>query len=933
MFNNNRVAKAIRLALVLGVSSAVISAPVFAEEAVAEEEIEKIEVTGSRISRTDMETASPVTIIDAAAILASGAVSIDSLLQQLTVSGGAMTNPAVNNGALGNSRVNLRGLGSSRTLVLLNGRRMIASGTGAASSVDLNTIPLSMIARIEILKDGASAVYGSDAVSGVVNVILKRDYDGFEMNVQTGISGQGDADETSIDFTVGNSFDKGNFVFGVQYTKRGEASQGDRDYSECPFQERENASGDLELYCGGSSYSAGGHVWGDPNHGIIMTGTDSDGDDTYAMGDSGYYGHYIQDTSDGAEIGDIMYAYHDENVTQADVSGLGGTYHDFTSADQYNYSADSYLFTPMERINLSASATYDLADNITFFTEASYTKRWSDQQMAPQPIWNSSAWVYMPKSAGTLEDGYFMTDELTGYAQPGEALSYGRRMTDTGTRDFSQVVDTVRIVVGLEGEFANNWAWDVSYNKGRNDSVDTLANLHNIGSIDSAVLAGTFDPFLQTSWQGDSIAPFIYTEINAGGSEMDIFAASITGDIMTLPAGTLGFAAGYDHRRESAYQTPDSLTAQGLANDPTVEPTAGSYAVDEVYAEFAIPLLAEIAFVDALDLSAAVRYFDYDIFGDDITWKLGLTWKINDELMLRGVASTAFRAPTVDELFGGASPSFEQIVHPASSTTQAEVTVGGNPLLTPEEADIMTAGIVYEPSFIEGLSLTVDYYDIDITNAIDTVDANYVANQCLSAAGATINTGSALCQAADISVDSTGRIAFNNGFQNVGGESTSGFDVNVAYNFDAAGLSWRASLDSSIVTSFDKIDPDGLVTDYLGMITGNTGSFAEIKSNLSLTAIADSWRAGYELRYISGMDSIACLDDPSACYAPTVDAIFYHDVTAAYYFSDSITFSGGINNLLDEDAPYFTGNNDSNTDPYTYDVLGRYFFVKASFKF
>ena len=181
-------------------------------------EIEKIEITGSRIKRADMETASPVTIIGADDIKASGATSIDGVLQKMTATGGAMTNPGVNNGSGGNASINLRGLGSQRTLVLLNGRRMINSGTGAASTVDLNTIPVSMIKQIEVLKDGASAVYGTDAVAGVVNIILKKDFEGLDMNFQSGISGQGDAEESSIDFTVGTSFDRGNIVLGVQYT-------------------------------------------------------------------------------------------------------------------------------------------------------------------------------------------------------------------------------------------------------------------------------------------------------------------------------------------------------------------------------------------------------------------------------------------------------------------------------------------------------------------------------------------------------------------------------------------------------------------------------------------------------------------------------------------------------------------------------------------
>ena len=224
----------------------------------AADSIEKIQVTGSRIKRTDMETSSPVTLIGADDIKAMGASSIDGVLQKMTAASGAMTNPAVNNGSGGNARVDLRGLGAQRTLVLVNGRRMINSGTGAASTVDLNTIPVSMIKQVEVLKDGASAVYGTDAVAGVVNIILKDDFEGLDMNLNGAITGEGDADETSFDITMGSSFDRGNVVIGLQYTDRGEASQADRDFSDCPIEEDyDNGS----FYCGGSSYTPFGYVW------------------------------------------------------------------------------------------------------------------------------------------------------------------------------------------------------------------------------------------------------------------------------------------------------------------------------------------------------------------------------------------------------------------------------------------------------------------------------------------------------------------------------------------------------------------------------------------------------------------------------------------------------------------------------------------------
>ncbi|MGB1292050.1 MAG: TonB-dependent receptor plug domain-containing protein [Pseudoalteromonas sp.] len=898
---------------------AVVSAiPMFSTSVIAADEaaqsIEKIQVTGSRIKRSDMENASPVTLIGADDIKAMGATSIDSVLQKMTATGGAMTNPGVNNGSGGNARIDLRGLGANRTLVLVNGRRMIASGTGAASTVDLNTIPVSMIKSVEVLKDGASAVYGTDAVAGVVNIILKDDFEGLDMNVNSAITGEGDATETSFDFTVGTSFDKGNIVVGMQYTDRGEASQADRDFSKCPIAEGANG-----LNCnGGSVYSEGGHIWQDST--------------TKALDDDG------KEVSVGLAQGDNG------------LSGLGGL-HPFTDADRFNFAPSSYLYTPMERLNLTGLATYEISDETRVFTEFTYTKRWSQQQMAPQPVWFGFKYdksmgdslldqTYTSKVdadgdgyADKDADGKYLTQ--TANYKYGDDIFYGRRMSDTGARYFEQSVDTVRAVIGADG-YAGDYFWDVSANFGRNDSVDKLSNLHNMGAIGDSIMytndendvVGTFNPLDQAAWTSEDFRRNVYTEVNNGGSQLFILAASVSGEMFELPAGYAAFAAGIERRQEKAWFTPDSLTAQGLANDPMVEPTAGGFDVNEAYVEFALPLLADAPLAQNVELSAAIRAFDYSTFGSDETWKLGLTWKVNDELMLRSVVSTAFRAPTVSELYSGNSPSFEQVEFPGAQD-QAEVTVGGNNQLTPEEADTLTAGIVYEPQWFEGFSMTLDYYDIEIENAIATVDNQYIVDQCLVAAS---NKESALCKSSNVKLDSTGRITFNNQLQNIGSEKTSGVDLNLSYSFEAAGLNWKAGLDTTYLDEY-VVEVTGDPVDYAGVITSGTGGYAEFKSNLTINVAGDNWDAQYQARYIAGMDSYSCIGKEDSCYAPTTPTVIYHDVSGSYLVNDTVSLTAGINNLFDKQPPYYTGNNDSNTDPYTYDVLGRRFFAGVNVKF
>ncbi|MBQ4863799.1 TonB-dependent receptor [Pseudoalteromonas sp. MMG013] len=853
------------IALSIVVSVPIISKCVQAQEMI--KPIEKIEVTGSKIKRSDMETASPVTIIGAEDIKASGAVTIDDILQDMTAAGGAMTNPGVNNGSGGNASINLRGMGDQRTLVLVNGRRMINSGTGAASTVDLNTIPISMVKYIEVLKDGASAVYGTDAVAGVVNIILKDDFEGAELNAQTGLSSEGDAQRNSIALIFGNSFDKGNMVFGLQYMDRGEASQADRDFSTCPITESDDGK---ELLCGGSSITPNGHVY-------LENGKE------------------LQGRPDGS--------YSEYNP----------------ESDPYNYSQESYLYTPMKSLNLTGLVNYELSNETTLFTEAMYTKRWSEQQMAPQPIWFDFTYSEA------------MGDDLLEHgAEYGDTIHYRRRMTDTGTRDFSQVVDTLRTVVGLEGILENDYNWDVALNFGRNDSVDKLSNLHNVGNLTEDIESGKFNPLDQTAWSTENMSDYIYTEQNTGGSQMLNLSASLSGELWELPAGYMGFATGVESRTEKAWYTPDSLTSQGLANDPKVEPTSGSYDVSEAFLELAVPVLADLPFAQSVDLSAAVRAFDYSSFGSDSTWKLGFTWKVNDELMFRGVRSTAFRAPTVDELYGGNSPSFEQINH-ALLDSQAEVTVGGNDQLTPEEANTITAGLVYEPLWLQGISMTLDYYDIAISNAIGSVDNQFIVDSCIDSTGQLKNQDTAVCQSANVQV-SNGKATFNNQLQNIGQETTRGLDLNLLYKFEAMGYHWSAGLDTSFLHE-RVVTNAGETIDYTGLITSGSGGYADIKSNLSLALKADDWYANYKVRYISGMDSYACLSESSSCYAPSTPSVMYHDISGSYFINDSIKISAGINNLFDKQPPYYTGNNDSNTDPYTYDTLGRYFYAGVNVKF
>ncbi|RCU50839.1 TonB-dependent receptor [Corallincola holothuriorum] len=871
VLQKNTVVKTI--ALFAGVP--LLAQPAFADDSTAED-VERIEITGSRIKRADMESASPVQLISAEDIAAGSYTSVEQVLQQSTASAGMATGASSNNGGVGAARVDMRGMGVQRTLVLVNGRRMVNSGTGADAAVDLNTIPLAMIERIEVLKDGASAVYGSDAIAGVVNIITKKNFEGLELSGTYGGSSEGDANTGDISLLMGGSSDRGNFVVGASYVDRGDAWQSDRGWSDCAL------DGSTSPSCiPGSSTIPGGAI--------------NPGD-----------GWKQRDPNTG------------EWVAQT---------------DSFDYVPYSYLYTPQERVSVFGNGSYELNDDLTAFTEFLYTKRTSDQQMAPSPV---TGVTFSEDALGNPYDS---------------AVSYKRRMTEAGAREFEQITDTTRIVTGLQGylDLGSGYDWDLSYTWGRNDATSKVHNLINNKKMMETAYADTcgqngvpcqdwFAPEGEISQE--TLDYVTYTDQSTGGNEMNVVNFNLSGDAFELPTGTVGFAAGLEYREEKGWYQPDSVTVAGESSQSQQDATSGSYDTTSAYAEFAIPLLSDMRFADDVSLEAAVRWFDYSTFGSDNTWKLGLTWKVDDEWMLRGVRSTAFRAPSVDELYGGNVGSFDYVTDPCSgygaldpsSSTyqmchseigdtnyqfndfQIESTWLSDDDLQPETADTWTFGVVYSPDYIDNLSLTIDYYKIEIDDAIVRIDSQQYLDACYGG-------NAQACDTLNISRDSlTGEISnVDRPLTNVGYQNTSGIDSNIQYGFEGFGIDWSANLDSTYLIEFEE---DG--NDYAGTISGMTGGYARWRSNASLKAAADNWDIYYKMRYIHSMDDL--YEDYE------VSSVTYHDVSGQYYVNDSLSLKVGIDNLFDKEPPYVPSYSDMNTVPEAYDVLGRYFYAGFTYR-
>ncbi|ALO33409.1 TonB-dependent receptor [Colwellia sp. MT41] len=821
-----------------GVMFALAATSVTSVQAIAEEgaeEIERIAVTGSRISRTDIETASPVTVISADFIAKSGFTSVQEILAMQPAAAGMSLGATSNNGSGGSATVNLRGMGSQRTLVLLNGRRMVASGTGADSSVDLNTIPVSMIQSIEILKDGASAIYGSDAIAGVINIITKKDFEGTEITADGSITDKGDGESGGFSILHGREFAGGNLVLGVQYSKRGEVIQSDRDF----------------VPAGESSFIPGGSLGG-----------------------------MVPDGNSGFK----------------------------PREESYDYTTSSYAQTPNELLSLFTSFNSEIADDTELSIDLMYTRRESNQQMAPQPANIDLITSKIdPTYIKGIQDVY---DELNSdiadsddHYVIGDTINYRRRMTDAGPRIYGQETDTYRASVALTGYLSNDAQWEMSATYGRNDSKDSVANSIHAGNMEKSIYANPEDWFSGEPMDNDFLASekIMYTEENQGGNEQFILAAGYSG----ISESDIGYAVGVESRFESGYYTPDLITQAGDSTAAQQAPTEGNYSVQSIYGEISVPV------TDSFTVEAATRYDNYSTFGGAATWKLGATYTIIDGLMFRAVAATGFRAPNVSELYGGNTGSFDYLADPWENELDPQIKVNytSDADLQPEESESFTAGVVWE--IADGLSTTMDYWSFDITNAISRVNVQAEMKKCDEGdlvACATIN----ITPKGDLS-NMTAMLT------NIGHQKTSGIDWNVSYT---AGI-FRVTLDTTYLIEFEEDN-----NSYEGTIDGNMGGYSQLKSNLSISAdISEDWNLLYTANYIQGMDGVNYGDEF------TTDDVVYHNISTAYHVNDAWQVTGGIKNLFDTEPEEVPNGNDMNTVPNIYDVVGRIFFVNTSYKF
>lgn len=898
--------------------------------------LEEVVITGSRIRRPDLESASPVTVIDRSVIIDAGLTDVGNLVQRMPSMSGSPIGTTTNNGGNGAVQIDLRGLGVDRTLTLVNGQRTVDGG-------DYQTIPAVMIERVEVLKDGASAVYGADAVAGVVNIITRNNFEGFEFNIQ-----QNDWDETkgaeqrAIDFIVGKSFDRGNFMFGAEYVDQEEAYQSDAPWAF--FQDS------YYIYPEGC----------EAHPTLPYDGTPSGG--CYPLGSS-----FIPESRLTLANGDLYMAPDGNGIQEYD----GRT---------YNYAPANLIQTPYERLNIFAGGNFELTDRISFNAQIRGNFRDSAQELAPQPYgslndpgyrgtWNGESYN------GISPDNYYLRQAFAAAGiEPQPVIDARRRMVETPRR-FEQEVTQYQGIFGVKGLLENDIEWDITYNTGYRSRVDT-----DFGQFFGPYLTNAMGP--SADLDGDGV-PECYGNINDpstlisgcvpfnffGGpgsvtpemldyvgvelvdsyhERQDTLNISLNGSAFELPGGPLGWAVGAGWWDQQYEYTPDSSKAKGQVTGNKGAGTDGALESVNAYVELFAPVYDNGT--QALNLKTGLRYDDFDAFGSDETWQIGLEFQAYENLKLRATRGTVFRAPNIDDLYGGLVDSFTTYTDPCvpagneslppacaqvgvQTDSQVLSRIGGNPNLEPETGDTWTAGLVWTPDVENGnLSVTLDYWDIKVKNGISSLGVQFILEDCYlrgndaSCGLITRRSDYSIAQILDTQL-------------NVADQGAKGVDFEVRYawetsigDFDAS-LLWAHLIERTKVpyAGATKVDLSGRYTDPTAE---DGGAYAENKINVSLQWANGPVSVTYLNQFISSLDADTfCNCGPVAPYIQKIDSFMYHDMMARYEFPTKTAISFGVTNITSEEPPFIEVGFNATTDPSTYRMLGRGYWLRLEQSF
>ncbi len=922
---SNTLRDAVVLALAVGAGGTVPAA--FAQDSSNPTNLDRIEVTGSRIRGSEMETQQPIISLDRQTLEKQGFTSVADVLQNLTSAGSPAISRAdalASGENVGGYYVDIRNLGATRTLVLINGKR---AGATTGGYQDLGQIPFSAIERIDILKDGASSIYGSDAIAGVVNIITRKRFDGAEAGAYFGQFSEGDSDTEQYWLTIGSQGERGGVTLSTEYYKQDPVFAKDRDFS---------AFGNAGPDYPGSGWSPVSYAgsWCDPR----------------------VYNDCLRARGEPVPVW--------RTLNQGGNPLDPNAYHPITAAEYANSNQEMFLQTGLERKSVYVNANYDLTDSINFNADILYNQRTTQQQIAGYP--------YQSQSFGTPLSADSVFNPI------GQDIEFRRRLWEV-PRTTESGLKTLRFAPTISGFFEigdKTWDWDVGALWNRNDSekrahgdASLLATEQALGpsfiNADGIAQCGVqgsplteiplsscrpWNPLLpygvagQGSLSDPELQKFLFPwYTDTGRTKTTSYTANLSGSIVTLPAGDLGLAVGVEHREESGRFVPDAFNQAGASTGLAATTTEGEYELDEVYLELNIPLLSDLPFAKELTLNVASRYSDYDNFGDTTNSKFGLVWRPLDELLIRGTYAEGFRAPTIDNLYGGVGSSFESYTDPCgvrapgsvngnAACNAAGVPVGyvqlgqgltpctsypcqtpdqfisgSNPNLLPEKSKSKTAGIVWSPRWVEGLDLSLDWYSYELTDAIVSDSVDRILRDCYVLGNSARCSG--ITRAADGHIS-----AMFYGLANLGSLETEGWDFGVKYRLPEFGIGQFAiDWQTSYVSKYDEASQDSDGNDIMVGRVGDAGIF-RVRSNLGVDWSLGDFSVNWTARYYSGMKE-SCVANRGTCTDPDhyangeADPIrwtgsnTFHDVQVSWKAPWNATIAIGANNVFDHQGP------------------------------
>ena len=935
MFKRTKVCVGVLAAL--GGGLVIGSQPVMAQQAPdapAAAPAERVEITGSKIRRIDAETAAPVQVITRDQIVQSGAATVGEVLQALPSIAGAATNPQVNNGGGdGASTISLRGLGAERTLLLLDGRRL-------GSSFDVNSIPVNLIERVDVLKQGAGATYGSDAVGGVVNIITRKNFTGFNVAGQYGKASKGDAKTQNVEMTMGFSGDKGHLVAGINYNKQGEVRSGDR------------------------KFSAHALYWYTYDGAVTVTPL---GSSTIPQGRITLPQSLV--LPDGKTVLQEYGCAGKTSTSVTRITGAAGTsLADFrcrTSADTYDYQPLNLALTPQERASLFVDGAYQVNDSIELFTSVLHNQTTSGFQIAALPqVANNDGFATSANNPFGVRIG-----KTTAGGTAGTNIQF--RPVDLGTRHSGYDTSLTQLTTGARGQIGTtSWNWDLAYTGQFFTQSRTTEGYTNVGSLQTALNNDTFNVFNVTADNPTGAASLVglqalqlgYTDVTSSNDRA--LELLLTGDVYAWDAGTIQGAVGTSYRKSYLSTSVDALTkflppnytACQLAAETCGADTVGDQSVKEVYGELLIPLLKDKPAAKAMNLTLGTRYSKYSIFGSTTNSSAKLEYRPVTDLMFRGTWSQVFRAPAIADLFGGQQATFPTFSDPCQTATGSEpgyskacqyITPGSgykqdnsqilgylrsSTALKPESGKVFTLGFVYDSSIIKGFSTSADVWSYRINQAITSPDPNVIAKACLK-------TGiDQFCNR--INRDpGTGQINnINLQELNVGYVETRGVDVSMGYLLPPTSFGrFAAGLDAAFTNSFKYDLGDGEVQQAAGRLDPNYGNHAKLRMTGNLKWAGGPFGVQWNSRYIGGTDVSQSADanywsgTPGPVTLVHQGGVTYHDLALSYSLGKTGTkFIVGVNNLSDKQPPFayqFVIN--GNVDVNTYDTIGRRWFARV----